>query len=675
MPIYFGDEIQNQNGDYPVLDLTGNHAKGMAFINDFTTAQLETISVPRRAEGMLIIVGDASSDAVGKVYMWLGADLAADGTEGNVNFDDAFNNPAAASPTGSLWRPIGDTPLQTVPIPVQLPDGESFGKFTGGETISVNADGSNALEIIIDAVTGFITPEVDITTGSTTVTYDIVDRDVTANATVEITNRNQKAVTGSNNKFKIWKIQLLAAEEGSSTYSEIESLYSSEAGEASPNAVFADLNASLASGVEPSAQSVTFTRTHTVDAGNEGTELSYKVRVYSFDGSGEVLLDDGSTTTTPDSTSGAEDDVTVTLTVGEDTATRLTVDNYAPPALRGLELRRTTTWDNITTTHYSTPTTLLATGTPPWVEKEYPSVDSNGDATTLADWVDDNEGTTGSAVTLGTLAGESAFQFRTIIKRMTGNSDIEGFKIRRKVDSGSYVTIYLNGTATDANADTTGVTVSFEDQGGAQMAFEVTDAATGLNPTDQVVYQIVIEDEASNSTTTGVNESDTTLTLATIPMYYPVYCGRSLIDNNPLYANAIVATSVGDQAAMGDGDIEAMASGSDSFRFIAARKGQGNHIGTSTNPVTIQTVASTFLYVWYPDIEDDLTVFQATGAANSLSALSTSDNATTANPAPANLDAFADYTYENQAGTSMVYRVYRSNAKNPVSAQGTYIIE
>lgn len=672
MPIYFGDEIQNQNGDYAVLDLTGNHAKGMAFINDFSKAQLETISQPRRAEGMLIIVGDPSSTAVGKVYMWLGADQAADGTEGNPDFAEAFNNPAAATGTGSLWRPIGDTPLQTVPIPVQLPDGESFGKYVGGETISVNADGSNALEIIIDAVTGFITPEVDITTGNSNVAYDIVDRDVTASATVDITNRNQKAVTGSNNKYKIWKIQLLAAEEGSSTYVEIESLYSAEAGEASPNAVFADLNAALASGVEPSAHSVTFTRTHEVGAGNEGTELSYIVRVYSFNGSGEVLLSDGSFTTTPDSTSGAETNTTL---VGVDTSTRLTVFNYAPPSLRGLELRRTTNWDNITTTHYSTASTLLETGNPSWVQKDYPSVDSNGDPTTLAAWTDANEGSVGSSVTQGTLVGEAAFEFRTIIKRMTGNSDIEGFKIQRKVDTGNFVTVYLNGTATDANADTTGVTVSFEDQGGAQMAFEVTDAGTGLSPTDEVVYRIVIEDEASNSTTSGVNESDTTLTLATIPMYYPVYCGRSLVDNNPLYADAIVATAGADQTAMDDADIEAMASGSDSFRFIAARKGQCNHIGTSTTPVTIQTVASTFLYVWYPDSEADLTTFQATGASNNLGALSTSDNATTALPAPANLDAYADYTYENQAGTSMVYRVYRSNAKNPVSAQGTYIIE
>ena len=681
MPIYFGDEIQNQNGDYPVLDLTGNHAKGMAFINDFTKAQLETISLPRRAEGMLIIVGDPTSDAVGKVYMWLGADQAADvASTGDAGYAEAFNNPAAADGNGKLWRPIGDTPLQTVDIPVQLEDGRSFGRYVNGETIQVLQDGSNALDIIIDAVTGFVSPDISITTGMTTLPYAIVDRDAEdSSVTVSVTNNNQKGI-GSGNRFKIARIELYEATDGSSTFTKVDDI---DMMDQNPEDIFGDLNTVVASDGTITAHTHTFVRDYDVTKGEEGTQVQYYARVYSYDGNGEIQLATQTNGEYDTTTSHAAGDSlrgynqNYPQSAQSSTATILYVTPYAEPVLKARQIKRTTTYGNISP-DFKVDTTSLLTATFAWLGPDQYVIGSTD--VTNTNWhtaIDDTADL--SAVEKDAMAGEDSIAFRFAVHRKTPVADLTGLIVERQVDGGTWLPIAAVSTPLPGNGDSTGVNITSINADATEIVIEVTDAGT-FQPTDTLKYRVKVQDDATNATGLAVTQTDETLNVAEVTMYYPTFCGRSFKDNLPtataVSAGTIIAPSAANRVTLASGDIDDLADSADSFVFVAARKTKGGIFGTANNLAGVQTAANMFWHIWYPDNCADLTTIQEPGSLPIIGAFATSDDSTAASPAPGVLEAFTSnsVSYTNAAGFASTYRCYRSKALNPVSTSKSYLI-
>lgn len=681
MPIYFGDEIQNQNGDYPVLDLTGNHAKGMAFINDFTQAQLETISLPRRAEGMLIIVGDPASDAVGKVYMWLGADQAADvATAADAGYGEAFNNPAAADGTGKLWRPIGDTPLQTVDIPVQLEDGRSFGRYVNGETIQVLGDGSNALDIIIDAVTGFVSPDVSITTGTTTLPYAIVDRDAEdSSVTVSVTNNNQKGI-GSANRFKIARIQLYEKTDNTGSFSMVQDI---DMMDANPEAIFSSLNTAVASDGTITAHTHTFVRDYDVTKGEEGTQVEYYAQVYSYDGDGNIQLatqTDGEYDTTDAHVAG--DNLrpyssSYPQSAQSSAQTVLSVTPYAEPVLKARQIKRTNVYSNIAP-DFKVDTTSLLTANFDWLGPDQYVLGSTDQTNNnwLADIVDSANL---SEVEKDAIAGEDSIAFRFAVQRKTTVANITGLIVERQVDGGTWLPIASVSTTLPATGDSTGVNVTSINQDSTEIVIEVTDAGT-FTPTDTLKYRVKVQDAATNATGLAVTQTDEILDVAEVTMYYPTFCGRSFKDNLPtagaISAGTNIAPDVADRATLVTGDIDDLADAADSFVFVAARKTKGGIFGTANNLAGVQTAANMFWHIWYPDNCADLTTIQEPGSVPIIGAFATSDDATAASPAPGVFEAFTSnsVSYTNAAGYASTYRCYRSKALNPVSVSKTYQI-
>jgi hypothetical protein len=208
MAIKFGDTLENQNSDFPIVDLTGGHAAGIVFHTTFNNTDLGNLPLNKRKDGMLVV--DKTS---GKIYVWKGGDGI---TNGN-GFDDI---------TDSDWVIIGSTPVVTANLDVQLPAGASFGRFTNGDEITVNADGTNALQIIQDAITGFVTPQGTITSSASTFAFSEVARpneSHTLTFTVKNMNQNSVAGIGAGDAFAIRTINI-QRRQGSASFTTIQSI-------------------------------------------------------------------------------------------------------------------------------------------------------------------------------------------------------------------------------------------------------------------------------------------------------------------------------------------------------------------------------------------------------------------------------------------------------------------
>jgi len=208
MAIKFGDTLENQNSDFPIVDLTGGHAAGIVFQTTFNNTDLGNIPLNKRKDGMLVV--DKTS---GKIYVWKGGDGIANGS----GFNDI---------TDSDWAIIGSTPVVTANLDVQLPAGASFGRFENGDQITVNADGTNALQIIQDAITGFVTPQGSITSSASTFAFSEVARpneSHTLTFTVKNMNQNGVAGTGAGDAFAIRTINI-QRRQGSANFTTIQSI-------------------------------------------------------------------------------------------------------------------------------------------------------------------------------------------------------------------------------------------------------------------------------------------------------------------------------------------------------------------------------------------------------------------------------------------------------------------
>jgi len=71
MAIKFGDTLENQNSDYPVVDGTGNNIKGVVYLDSFTDVNLGNIPTTKRATGTIAVAKDT-----GHVYVYVDADTA-----------------------------------------------------------------------------------------------------------------------------------------------------------------------------------------------------------------------------------------------------------------------------------------------------------------------------------------------------------------------------------------------------------------------------------------------------------------------------------------------------------------------------------------------------------------------------------------------------------------------
>lgn len=269
MAIKFGDSLENQNANYPIVDLVANHAKGVLYVDAFENANLAAIPLAKRAQGSVVII-----KSTGLAYVFTGTTL----TDGN-----GWNNIGSAN-----WVPLGEA-TQTTNLTVQIPAGQSFGKYVNGNVITVGAGGWNALEIIRDAITGFIQPTVLATGNLTSVVYSLsAINNQSHTVSFSVKNNNQSSVQATGNAFKIKDIKIYRRNVSSSpgttigNYTLVTTISSGTAYDA--------INAVLPSGTQPSAQNFSYTDTINIPAQTVGitTSLNYYYMVIAtpYDGAG-----------------------------------------------------------------------------------------------------------------------------------------------------------------------------------------------------------------------------------------------------------------------------------------------------------------------------------------------------------------------------------------------------
>jgi hypothetical protein len=184
MAIKFGDSLENQNANYPIIDLVANHAKGVLYVPTFDNTELGNIPVSKRAQGSVVIVKPS-----GLAYVWKAT---------GVENADGWNDIASAN-----WVPLGEAKGET--YTVQIPTGQSFGKYVNGDTI--NASTWNAIQIIKDAITGYVTPTITIAGTTTPLNFSEIAQTGTHTVSFSVKNNNRNSITTGNN-YKIASIEL-----------------------------------------------------------------------------------------------------------------------------------------------------------------------------------------------------------------------------------------------------------------------------------------------------------------------------------------------------------------------------------------------------------------------------------------------------------------------------------
>lgn len=256
MAIKFGDILQNQNTDYPIVDASGNDLKGVLF----GTALPGNSDFPnKRALGTIFVDTSAL-----KMYFYKGADLL-DATWGNTDNWEILA-------TGS-----GET-IQTSDIAVSIPTGLSFGRFENGDTISVGS-GKSAVQIILDALTSYIAPEGSFGGNDTEVEYRTTSQNVSHTVTFDVQNNNQAVVAGTavDSAYAIREIKLWR-KLGSGVYTEVAN--ATAAVNDFDSGTFDDLN------TQGTVTAETFTFTETVTVASGSADFTYKVEIIPNDGDG-----------------------------------------------------------------------------------------------------------------------------------------------------------------------------------------------------------------------------------------------------------------------------------------------------------------------------------------------------------------------------------------------------
>ena len=67
MAIKFGDTLENQNTNYPIVDVVGDNVAGVHIVEDFANDHLIAIPANARRTGSIVIAQDT-----GKVFIFKG---------------------------------------------------------------------------------------------------------------------------------------------------------------------------------------------------------------------------------------------------------------------------------------------------------------------------------------------------------------------------------------------------------------------------------------------------------------------------------------------------------------------------------------------------------------------------------------------------------------------------
>jgi hypothetical protein len=259
MAIKFGDILQNQNSAYPIVDGSNNDIKGVIFSTGLPGAG----DFPnKRALGTILV--DTAAD---KMYFYKGADLA------NDTWSDTDNWSEMAQGSGET--------IQTEDIPISIPTGTSFGRFTSADGSIDVGSGSTAMQIIIKALTAFQAPEAAFTGGDLNVGYDTTTQTVSKTVTFTVKNNNQSVVAGNTtgSAFAIREVKLFR-KLGNGDYTEVANATPSVNDFSTNN--FAALN----NAGTPTNQSFSFTENVSVLSGS--ADFTYKVEVTPNDSAGSA---------------------------------------------------------------------------------------------------------------------------------------------------------------------------------------------------------------------------------------------------------------------------------------------------------------------------------------------------------------------------------------------------
>ena len=253
MAIKFGDSLENQNSNYPIVDLIGNHAKGIIYVSSWDNTALQAIPDAKRGQGVVAIVTTS-----GAAYVYMGTTIT-DGTFGAI--------------TDTNWVPLGEA-TQGTGLTVQIPVGRSFGKYIQNDTIP--ATGWNALEIIRDAITGYTDPTVTAGGSLTTAAFQTVSFTPTHTVTFNVKNNNRNSITTGNN-YKIASVELYRAYRSSASTNITDFTLLGDF-----TASLTELNTQGAPGT-----GTDFSYTHaTATSAGSNNDFYYAVKVVAYDGSG-----------------------------------------------------------------------------------------------------------------------------------------------------------------------------------------------------------------------------------------------------------------------------------------------------------------------------------------------------------------------------------------------------
>ena len=259
MAIKFGDILQNQNSAYPIVDGSNNDIKGVIFSSglpgsgDFPN---------KRALGTILV--DTGAD---KMYFYTGNDLE------NATWSNTDNWSEMAQGSGET--------IQTADIPISIPTGTSFGRFTSDDGSIDVGDGSTAMQIIIKALTAFQAPVAAFTGSDLNVGYDTTSQTVSKTVTFTVKNNNQSVVAGNttSSAFAIREVKLFR-KLGGGSYTEVANATPSVNDFSTNN--FAALNTAGT----PTNQSFSFTESVSVLSGS--ADFTYKVVVTPNDSAGSA---------------------------------------------------------------------------------------------------------------------------------------------------------------------------------------------------------------------------------------------------------------------------------------------------------------------------------------------------------------------------------------------------
>jgi hypothetical protein len=130
MAIKFGDTLENQNTNFPIVDVVGDNVAGVHVVEDFANDHLIAIPSNARRTGSIVVAQDT-----GKVFIFKGTGGS---ISGNNNSGNEWGHPA-----GTNWVPAGSTTLGT-PTDGSLTDGNpAIGTFTASTTIVDAIDALN----------------------------------------------------------------------------------------------------------------------------------------------------------------------------------------------------------------------------------------------------------------------------------------------------------------------------------------------------------------------------------------------------------------------------------------------------------------------------------------------------------------------------------------------------